>query len=156
MSSNLIMMLIPACVVILLAILSIWYIRRKKHPIPDSMDEMEGHEFEYYCADLLKQNGFEEVHVTRGSGDFGADILAEKDDVTYAIQCKCYDGSVGVSAVAQAYAARDYYDRMVGAVMSNQYFTGPAVQMAEKLNVLLWDRDWTRALSAEADDRSVR
>ncbi len=156
MNSRLLLMLLLAGVIVLLAALTIWYIRRKKHPRPSHMDEMEGHDFEYYCADLLKQAGFEEVHVTRGSGDFGADILAEKDGVTYAVQCKCYDGSVGVAAVAQAYAAKDYYDRMVGAVMSNRYFTGPAVQMAEKLNVLLWDRDWTNDLAEEAGYGSGR
>ena len=26
--------------------------------------------------------------------------------------------------------------------MTNQYFTGPAVEMARKLNILLWDRDY--------------
>lgn len=32
------------------------------------MDEMEGHDFEYYCAGILKKNGFENVEVTKGSG----------------------------------------------------------------------------------------
>ena len=62
----------------------------------ETMDEMEGHEFEYFCADLLEKQGFTEVEVTRGSGDFGVDILAEKDGVTYAVQCKRYHGPVGV------------------------------------------------------------
>ncbi len=93
---------------------------------------MEGHEFEYFCADLLEKRGFEEVEVTKGSGDYGVDILAEKDGVTYAIQCKRYDGPVGVKAVQEAYAGRDYYDRMVGAVLTNQYFTTPAVEAAKE------------------------
>ncbi len=42
----------------------------------------------------------------------------------------------------EAYAGRDYYDRMVGAVLTNQYFTKPAVQAARKLKILLWDRDY--------------
>ena len=29
-------------------------------------DHMEGHEFEYFCADLLKKNHFENVEVTPG------------------------------------------------------------------------------------------
>ena len=48
-----------------------------------ALDHMEGLEFEYYCADLLAANGFIEVEVTKGSGDYGIDILAEKDGVTY-------------------------------------------------------------------------
>lgn len=113
---------------------------RLPHELP--MDEMEGHDFEYYCADLLQANGFLEVEVTKGSGDFGADILAEKDGITYAVQCKCYDKPIGVKAVQEIYAGRDFYDRMVGVVMTNQYFTQPAVEMAQKLNIMLWDRGY--------------
>lgn len=106
------------------------------------MDEMEGHDFEYYCADLLRNDGFSSVEVTKGSGDFGVDILAERDGITYAFQCKCYDKPIGVKAVQEVYAGRDYYNRMVGVVITNQYFTQPAVEMAEKLKIILWDRDY--------------
>lgn len=106
------------------------------------LDEMEGHDFEYFCAELLEDNGFIEVEVTRGSGDYGVDILAEKDGVTYAVQCKRYTSPVGVQAVQQIYAGRDYYDRMVGAIMTNQYFTAPAADAAKKLKILLWDREY--------------
>lgn len=110
------------------------------------LDAMDGLDFEYYCADLLAADGFVDVKVTRSSGDYGVDILAEKDGVTYAIQCKRYTGLVGVKAVQEAYAGRDYYDRMVGAVLTNQYFTKPAVQAARKLKILLWDRDYLQGL----------
>lgn len=118
-------------------------VRRFFYPggIVDRVDGMEGHEFEYFCAKLLESRGFERVEVTKGSGDYGADILAEKEGVTYAIQCKCYTRPVGVKAVQEAYAGRDYYDRMVGAVLCNQYFTASAVKAAKKLKILLWDRD---------------
>ena len=108
------------------------------------MDEMEGHDFEYYCADLLKASGFLDVEVTKGSGDFGADILAEKDGITYAFQCKCYDKPIGVKAIQEIYAGRDYYDRMVGGVMTNQYFTQPAVELATKL---IYGPEWYTASS---------
>lgn len=113
------------------------------------MDEMEGHDFEYYCADLLEKQGFLEVEVTRGSGDFGVDILAEKEGVTYAVQCKRYNGPVGVDAVLRTYAGRDYYGCMVGAVMTNQYFTAPAVEAAKKLHILLWDRGYVDGILEE-------
>ncbi len=124
---------------VLIIILIIMRIRRNR-PLP--MDELEGHDFEYYCADLLKEHGFIDVEVTKGSGGFGADILAEKDGVSYAVQCKCYDKPIGVKAVQEAYAGRDYYDCMVGVVMTNQYFTAPAVELAKKLKIMLWDRGY--------------
>ncbi len=122
---------------------------RRNRYYPSDMDLMEGHDFEYYCAELLRQQGFLEVEVTRGSGDYGIDILAEKDGVTYAIQCKRYTAPVGVKAVQEAYAGRDYYDRMVGAVLTNQYFTQPAVEAAKKLKILLWDRGYLEEIQRE-------
>jgi restriction system protein len=120
--------------------------RFKRHEKSHEVDNMDGLDFEYYCADLLAANGFIDVEVTKSSGDYGIDILAEKDGVTYAIQCKRYTGLVGVKAVQEAYAGRDYYDRMVGAVITNQYFTQPAVEAAKKLKILLWDRDYITAI----------
>lgn len=113
------------------------------------LDEMEGLDFEYYCADLLAARGFIDVEVTKGSGDYGIDILAEKEGVTYAIQCKRYSAPVGVRAVQEAYAGRDFYDRMVGCVLTNQYFTQPAVEAAARLKILLWDRDYLESMEEE-------
>ncbi len=64
---------------------------------------------------------------------FGVDILAEKDGVTYAIQCKRYADPVGVKKQCRKrLRAGEYYDRMVGAVLTNQYFTAPAVAASQK------------------------
>lgn len=132
---------------VIIIILSVRYSRRRKRS--DMIDEMEGHDFEYFCADLLKKRGFEEVEVTKGSGDYGVDILAEKEGITYAVQCKCYSAPVGVKAVQEAYAGRDYYDCMIGAVLTNQYFTASAVEAAKKLKILLWDRGYLDSMMEE-------
>ena len=142
------MLIIILSIVAVGLILAIILLRRRK-VIPSDIDLMEGHDFEYYCAELLKKRGFQEVEVTKGSGDYGIDILAEKEGVTYAIQCKCYTAPVGVKAVQEAYAGRDYYDRMVGAVLTNQYFTRPAVEAAKKLKILLWDRGYLESMIDE-------
>ncbi len=134
--------IILVIIIIILAVLLFLAFRRGRRMEYDPYEEMEGRDFEYDCAELLKERGFLQVEVTKGSRDFGADILAEKDGVSYAIQCKRYDGPVGVHAVQEAYAGRDYYGCMVGAVMTNQYFTEPAVELATKLKIMLWDRDY--------------
>lgn len=104
-------------------------------------DTMEGHAFEYYCADLLRKDGFNNVEVTQGSGDQGIDILAEKGGIKYGIQCKCYSNNIGNSAVQQAFAGKTYYHCHVAAVLTNRYFTPSAKHLAEESQVLLWDRD---------------
>ncbi len=135
-------------IAVLLLLVVIVFVIKKLMNRPLPMDELEGHDFEYYCADILKKNGFLDVEVTKGSGDFGADILAEKDGVSYAIQCKCYDKPIGVKAIQEVYAGKDYYDCMVGVVMTNQYFTAPAVELARKLKIMLWDRGYIDNMDA--------
>ncbi|MDD2968496.1 MAG: restriction endonuclease [Lachnospiraceae bacterium] len=139
------MILITAMILFLLVISVLIFLiskRFRKDFTKSSMDEMEGLEFEHFCAELLKRNGFCDVEVTKGSGDYGIDIFAEKDGVSYGIQCKCYQEPVGVKAIQEAYAGKEYYEKMVGAVMTNQYFTSPAVEAAKKLRILLWDRGY--------------
>ena len=138
--------------VLIISIVSIGissFIKKQQRIKPEHFDLLDGHEFEHYCAELLKKKGFIDVEVTKGSGDYGVDILAEKEGVTYAIQCKCYTAPIGVKAIQEAYAGRDYYDRMVGAVLTNQYFTTPAVEAAKKLKILLWDRGYLESMLEE-------
>ena len=136
---------------VILAALVLFFLKWRRRNKPELFDDLEGHEFEYYCADLLRNKGFTEVEVTRGSGDYGADILAQKEGVTYAIQCKCHTAPIGVKAVQEAHAGRDYYDCMVGAVLTNQYFTEPAVKAAKKLKILLWDRGYLESMLEEEE-----
>lgn len=114
-------------------------------------DTMEGHDFEYYCADLLRNDGFYNVEVTQGSGDQGIDILAEKAGIRYGIQCKCYSNNIGNKAVQEAFAGKTFYHCHVAAVLTNRYFTRSAKQLAEKDQVLLWDRDELERLVQNAE-----
>lgn len=143
-----ILFIIILITILIITAVIVWH-RVQRTRKSGTMDEMEGHDFEFFCADLLEKRGFMEVEVTRGSGDFGIDILAEKDGVTYAVQCKRYNGPVGVEAVLRTYGGRDYYERMVGVVMTNQYFTAPAVEAAKKLQILLWDRGYLDSMLEE-------
>lgn len=104
-------------------------------------DDMDGHTFEHYCADLLTENGYENVEVTKGSGDQGLDVIAYRDGVKYGIQCKCYSSDIGNKAVQEAFAGKTYYNCHVAAVLTNRHFTKSAKELAESNKVLLWDRE---------------
>ncbi len=106
----------------------------------NKFDYMEGHDFEEYCAVLLKNIGYQNVEVTKGSNDNGIDILATLGGVKYGIQCKCYSSDIGVKAIQEAYAGAKYYNCHVPVVLTNQYFTRQAQELADRTNVLLWDR----------------
>jgi len=107
----------------------------------NNLDSMDGHEFENFCADILRKNGYENVQVTRGSGDQGVDIIAYKDDVKYGIQCKCYSSDVGNKAVQEVFSGKTFYSCHVGVVLTNSYFTNAAIQLAKNTGIVLWDRD---------------
>lgn len=123
-------------------------------PLVPEYDIMEGHVFEYYCAELLKNDGFSNVEVTQGSGDQGIDILAEKAGIQYGIQCKCYSNNIGNKAVQEAFSGKTFYGCHVAAVLTNRYFTTSAKALAEQNKVLLWDRDYLQALVDRADNNA--
>lgn len=117
----------------------------------DNIDFMDGHRFEYWCADVLRKIGFCNVEVTRGSGDQGVDVLAEKDGVKYAIQCKCYTSDLGNKPVQEVNTGKTIYRCQVGVVMTNRYFTQGAKDAAEATGILLWDRDVVQKMAKLAN-----
>lgn len=104
------------------------------------IDNMDGHSFEKFCADILKKNGFRDVVVTQGSGDQGVDILAKMGGVKYGFQCKHYSSPVGNKAVQEVYSGKNFYNCHVGVVITNSTFTSSAIELAEKNGILLWNR----------------
>jgi len=101
--------------------------------------KLDGPEFEAYVALVLEDNGFRHVALTKGSGDQGVDILAERNGKTYAIQCKNYEGSVGNFAVQEAYTGAQFYGCDAAAVICPGEFTRGAKELAQSTGVLLWD-----------------
>lgn len=104
-------------------------------------DNMTGIEFEHFIAHVLDRNNFINIKITPSSGDHGVDLLAEKDNITYAIQCKCYSSNIGNNAVQQAHTGKSLYKKDIAVVVTNQYFTQQAKDEANALGVKLWDRD---------------
>ncbi len=104
-----------------------------------STGNMSGFEFEAYCCSLLRSNGFTNVSQTKKSKDDGIDVLAEKDGITYAIQCKCYSSPVGNKAIQEAYTGAQLYNCDIAVVMTNSTFTPQAINTAKQTKVKLWD-----------------
>lgn len=119
---------------------------KAKHPYSinattmQSIDQMSGLEFENFTAQLLRKLGYHNVTVTKASGDQGIDVIAQKDGVKYAIQCKNYSSRLGNTPVQEAYAGKDFYGCDKAVVITNSTFTDGAYELANKIGVLLWDR----------------
>ena len=138
---NLMVVAIVIGVIIFISMVCTIYRKLHRKYTLKQLDKMDGHQFEYACADILKANGYKHVKVTRSSGDFGVDVIAEKDKVRYAIQCKRYNHKLDNTPIQEVVGGLAYYQCDKGVVMTNQYFTEPAKQLAQVNDIKLLDRD---------------
>ncbi len=106
-----------------------------------NIDRLSGVDFEYYCAVLLSQIGFEQVNFTPASHDQGVDLTAFKNKYKYAIQCKRYKQTVGNKAIQEVVAGMQIYNCHKAIVMTNNYFTPAAISLAQANHVELVDRE---------------
>ena len=113
--------------------------RVNKYTIND-VDLMTGAEFEEFVGSLFKKMGYSS-RVTKQSGDQGLDVIASKNGTKIGIQAKCYSGTVGNSAVQEAVAGKSFYSCDKVIVITNNYFTPAAIELAQSNDVILWNRD---------------
>jgi restriction system protein len=94
-----------------------------------AIDEMSGVEFEEFVAAQLRTRGWAVTH-TAGAGDYGVDLVAQKDGVRMAIQCKRLAKAVGVAAVQQVVSGALHHGCNQTVVVTNQGFTKAAHRLA--------------------------
>jgi HJR/Mrr/RecB family endonuclease len=104
------------------------------------IDTMTGQEFERHIVTILINEGFN-ARVSGKSGDLGVDIIAEKDGLRYAIQCKRQSNFVSRHAVSDAVAGIGQYECDQAMVITNNFFSPGAKQLAKANNCVLIDRD---------------
>lgn len=105
------------------------------------IDQMKGYEFEKCMHDVFEKLGYS-VEQTPLSCDQGADlILTSKKGIRTAVQVKRYSSKVSNKAVQEVVAAKGFHKCTEGIVVTNNYFTTPARQLAEANNIDLVDRN---------------
>ena len=73
--------------------------------------------------------------------DCGIGLLSQKKrGKKIVVQAKRYDKNVGIAAVQEVIGAVAYYDADGAMVVTNQYFTKNAYNLAKQNNVILWTR----------------
>lgn len=93
-------------------------------------------EYEHYCASLLNQNGWN-TQVTQSSGDQGVDVIATKNGIKLAVQCKKYNQPVGNKAVQEIYTAKSHIGADYAIVVTNNTYTQSAKELANTTGVKL-------------------
>lgn len=105
----------------------------------DDVDLMSGREFEEFISYLFKKMGYT-VNLTPASGDQGIDLMAVKNGLRIGIQTKCYSNSVSNKAIQEVVAGVNHYNLTKAIVITNNYFTKSAIELALSNDVVLWDR----------------
>lgn len=101
---------------------------------------VDPYQFEHMSAQLLKEQGFTDIKVTKRSNDKGIDIVCRKGNDKYVAQCKRYSNNIGspemqmfIGAVLNARADRGIY-------VTTSEFTREAQVMARLNNIELVDK----------------
>lgn len=101
--------------------------RKAPKTVPTSISPSD---FEGLCAATLRQLGWK-ASTTKGSGDQGADVVAERNGLKLILQCKLYAGTIGNKAVQEVLAAKHFYSADIAAVVSKTDFTRSAKDLAQ-------------------------
>ncbi len=129
--------------------------RDLRHAMSDlaAIDDMSGIEFEEFVAAQLRTVGWGVTH-TASTGDYGVDLVAQKDRVRMAVQCKRQAKAVGVAAVQQVVSGARHHGCDRAVVVTNQAFTKAARQLAATHRCRLVGREqlhiWARAAGPHA------
>jgi len=104
------------------------------------IDSLNWSEFEEFIAALFRAKGYR-TRLTP-TYDQGGDVIVEGNGEHIVVQAKHRtEGDIGNKAVQEAVAAVGYYKATRAILITNRYFTRPAVDLAKANNVELWDRD---------------
>ena len=104
------------------------------------IDNVNGTEFERYVSRLLEHQGFK-IKLIGGSGDLGVDIIAQKNNLKYAVQVKRHTNPVSRHAVSDAVAGKHHYGCNAAMVVTNNHFTEGAKELAQSTGCELINRD---------------
>lgn len=104
------------------------------------VDKMGGVEFEKFLKYHFQKLGYT-AETTSVTGDYGADLILKKDHNKIIVQAKRYKEKVGIKAIQEVVAAVGHYKAIKGYVITNNFFTKPAKNLAASNNIELWDRE---------------
>ena len=107
------------------------------------VDTLNGVEFERYLKAHFINKGYK-VQLTPPQGDYGVDLVIEKNGERVAVQAKRYNHEQGYKvnykAVQEVAAGKAVYHCNKGLVVTNSFFTESAKELAKCNNIELWDR----------------
>lgn len=103
----------------------------KQEDLLERIDNMGGQEFEKFLVEkILPIDGYTDLSLTSSTNDYGVDIIAFKDNIKCAIQCKRANNKVSNRAIQEIVAGRKHYKCDKAIVITNNYYTENANRLA--------------------------
>ncbi len=109
------------------------------------IDKMSGSDFEVFLEHLFLDLGYKVQRVGH-LGDYGADLIIEKDNIKTAVQAKRWNNPVNIKAIQEINTAKAHYNAIQAMVVTNNRFTFNATKLAKENNVKLVDRQGLASL----------
>jgi len=109
----------------------------------EDIDNMTFDEFEFYVKEMFNAKGYSSSLTEKVPSEFGADVIAIKDDEIIAIQCKHsrVGAKIDKEAIRQLHSeAEPYYKPTKMIAITNSYFNTNAINLAEVHNIEIIDR----------------
>ncbi len=102
--------------------------------------EMDPFDFEEYVAQLFRDKGYK-CYVTSSNGDYGVDVIAEKEDEKIAIQCKryAYRNRVGVKDIYPIFTGASFYNCNKVMLVTTSRLNNKAKMLARSLDIKVID-----------------
>jgi restriction system protein len=101
---------------------------------------MDGIQFEEFLIFLFTKLGYS-VRKTKTGNEQGADFILYTGYDSIAVQAKRWNRKVGKKAIQEIFTAKKYYNCKYAWVITNNFFTKPAKDLAKKCKVELFDRN---------------
>lgn len=109
----------------------------------EEIDNMAFDEFEFYVKEMFNAKGYSSSLTEKVPSEFGADVIAIKDNEIIAIQCKHtrIGAKIDKQAIMQLHSeAKDFYKATKLIAITNSYFNQNAMNLAEIHDVEIIDR----------------
>jgi HJR/Mrr/RecB family endonuclease len=110
----------------------------------DNIDTMTHFEFENYVKEIFKQKGYNSRLTDKYPSEYGADVIAIKDNEIIAIQCKhsSKQNIFGREAIHQLHTeAKSFYKATKLIAITNSFFNSNAMNLAKIHNIEIRNRD---------------
>jgi len=110
--------------------------------INNNFSTLSPFEFEHFVARLLVEMGYS-TKVTQKTGDYGVDIIAKKNKVVVAVQCKRFQEKnlVGNRDIQRILGARHSINAQKCILVTTSKFTKQAIQQSKGAPIELWDKE---------------